>query len=181
MNNSVRGFAFLFIITILTGLIYPFLVLGIGFLFFPHQARGSLLIKENSLPAGSFLIGQRFVKNQFFWPRFSATEWNAMPGTGSHIPLFGKELYEAMKTRPAYDGIETLKFASASGVDPHISKKEALLQVPRIAKTRGWEEKKIEDMIHSVCEGIFHKQYVNVLTLNNMLEEHAALEKGTKL
>jgi K+-transporting ATPase c subunit len=58
--------------------IYPLVVWGIGHLFFPVQAYGSLVQKDgtyttdDSKAVGSALIGQNFTAPQYFWPRPSA-------------------------------------------------------------------------------------------------------------
>jgi potassium-transporting ATPase KdpC subunit len=64
--------------------------------------------------------------------------------------------------------------ASASGLDPHISVKNALLQLPRVAKERGLTEKNVEILLqhHTDRPGlwILGESCVNVLELNMALD-----------
>ena len=57
---------------VISGVIYPLCVTGIGQLFFHHQANGSL-ITSNGKVVGSELIGQPFSDPSYFWGRLSAT------------------------------------------------------------------------------------------------------------
>jgi K+-transporting ATPase ATPase C chain len=53
---------------LICGLFYPFLVTGIGQVFFPNQANGDL-VKLNGQPVGSNLIAQSFTLPVFFHTR----------------------------------------------------------------------------------------------------------------
>ena len=59
------------VLTILTGIIYPFAVWGIAQVVFPNQAGGSLVVAGNKV-VGSSLIGQNFASPKYFQPRPSA-------------------------------------------------------------------------------------------------------------
>jgi hypothetical protein len=56
----------LLLLTALTGLVYPVVVTGLAQLVFPHQANGSLIMKDGK-PIGSELIGQPFDDPKYFW------------------------------------------------------------------------------------------------------------------
>ena len=69
-------------------------------------------------------------------------------------------------------------FASASGVDPHISPETARLQINRIANVRGFrteQRQKIVDLVEHFIEppqwSIFGEPRVNVLLLNVALDQ----------
>jgi K+-transporting ATPase ATPase C chain len=64
-------------------------------------------------------------------------------------------------------------FASASGLDPHISQKAALLQVTRIAKARNFNSAQKQKLIECIQECteepqflVFGEERINVLLLN---------------
>jgi K+-transporting ATPase ATPase C chain len=66
--------------------------------------------------------------------------------------------------------------ASGSGLDPHISKKGALIQVNRVARARGLETEVLNSLIDAHTEkpllGLFGpSDQVNVLQLNLALDE----------
>ncbi len=60
--------------------------------------------------------------------------------------------------------------ASGSGLDPHISVANALLQAPRVARERGRGEEEIKKLVRAHTEGrdlgVFGEPRVNVLKLN---------------
>ena len=79
----------LVVLSILTGVVYPYLVTGIAQLAFPQAANGSL-IAAGGRTMGSGLIGQPFDDPKYFWSRPSATSpqpYNGMASSGSnHTP-----------------------------------------------------------------------------------------------
>lgn len=182
-----KSIKFLLLFTILTGLIYPLLVTGIAQLFFPHQASGSLITKNQNI-VGSELIGQHFENPKFFWGRPSATTpfpCNASSSTGSNLAQTNKtfidNVHSRIKALKAFDPQNTnpipsdLLMASASGLDPHISLEAAKYQVPRIAKARNISEKKLLDLIENFGQGrnltLISQHRINVLNLNLQLDE----------
>jgi K+-transporting ATPase ATPase C chain len=69
-------------------------------------------------------------------------------------------------------------FASASGLDPHISPKAAMMQVERIVKIRQFDDSKKQRLLQSIKElseapqySVFGEQRINVLLLNLKLDE----------
>ncbi len=73
-------------LTLLTGLVYPFLVTGLSQVLFPWQANGSFIVREGKI-IGSQLIGQVFSDPKYFWGRPSATTpfaYNAQNSSGSN-------------------------------------------------------------------------------------------------
>src|SRR5262245_39896370 len=84
-------------LTVLTGIVYPIAVTGVGQLLFPRQANGSL-IRQHGRVAGSALIGQAFEHPQYFWGRLSATSpapYNGASSTGSNLGPTNPALIEA--------------------------------------------------------------------------------------
>src|SRR5450756_884776 len=123
----------LVLLTLLTGLIYPLLVTGIAQVVFPHQANGSLIMKDGQA-IGSELIGQPFDDPKYFWGRLSATgpvPYNAAASSGSNLgptnPALLAEVQGRIDALKAADPSNTqpipvdLVTSSASGLDPNIS------------------------------------------------------------
>ena len=95
------------------------------------------------------LIGQQFDSTIYFSSRPSAISYNPLPSGGSNYGLTNaklKNLVDGTKKQfIAFNQLDSLTvipsemlFASASGLDPHISPEAALLQVDRIAKARNF-------------------------------------------
>ena len=175
-----------FMLTILTGMIYPLAVTGLAQLLFPHQANGNLIYKDGK-PIGSSLIGQPFDDPKYFWARPSATApfpYNAAASSGSNLGPTNPALTEAVKTRVAalraadsrHDAPvpADLVTASGSGLDPHISPAAAEYQVRRVARARGREEEFVRTVVGRYTEerqlGILGERRVNVLALNLALD-----------
>jgi potassium-transporting ATPase KdpC subunit len=63
--------------------IYPAVIWGIGQVFFPFQANGSLLRGPDGSIVGSKLIAQPFTKDEYFQPRPSAASYDASASAAS--------------------------------------------------------------------------------------------------
>ena len=175
------------ILTLLTGIVYPLLITGIAQVIFPHQANGSLIVKNGQV-VGSELIGQQFDAPYYFWGRLSATKpfpYKATSSTGSNLGPSNPVLIEAVKARiaelKAADPqnnmpipIDLVTF-SGSGLDPDISLAAALYQVPRVARVRGLSEEVVLALVHQHTKGlqfgVLGEPRVNVLELNMVIDE----------
>lgn len=172
---------------ILTGLVYPIAVTGIGQTVFPKQANGSLIVKEGRT-VGSALIGQPFDGPGYFWGRPSATPgwaYNAEASSGSNLGQANPVLHERVRfqlnlLRTNNPGLDLsvpidLVTASGSGLDPHISPEAAAFQVRRVARERHLEEARLRSLIESQTEertfGLLGEPRVNVLQLNLALDD----------
>lgn len=187
MKTLIRPALSLFILlTIITGLIYPLLVTGIGQALFPAQAAGSLIQRDGKL-IGSRLIGQNFTDPKYFWGRPSATgpvPYNAAASSGSNLGPLNPALHDAVAgrvkaLREADPGNMQpvpvdLVTASASGLDPHISPAAAAYQAARVARVRGLKLDAVQTLVAQHTEdrqwGIFGEPRVKVLELNLALE-----------
>ncbi|MCK9414187.1 MAG: potassium-transporting ATPase subunit KdpC [Prolixibacteraceae bacterium] len=188
MKTLIISLKIFLFFTVLTGVIYPLFVTGIAQITFPTKANGSLIVKNNKI-VGSELIGQRFDSIIYFSSRPSAISYNPLPSGGSNFGLTNAKLKNSVDTLKKQfivfnqlDGNTLIPsemiFASASGLDPHISKNAALLQVDRIAKARNLSPDRKQMIIQSVKRITEAPQYlclgeerVNVLLLNLELDK----------
>ena len=171
---------------VLCGL-YPLAVFGLAQLFFPHRANGSLIRDGHGEVRGSELIGQQFTSDKFFHPRPSAagTGYDATASGGSNLGPTSQKLRDAIAERVTQYRKESglsagepvpadAVTASGSGLDPHISVRNAEIQANRVARTRNIPREKILRLIASATEGpqlgVFGETRVNVLKLNLLLE-----------
>ncbi len=171
----------LLFMSLITGLVYPLLVTGLGQILFPGKANGSI-IEENGKAVGSSLIGQQFTSPKYFWSRLSATSpfpYNAASSTGSNYGPLNPALFKAAKERVdllhAVDPTNTkpipvdLVTASGSGLDPHISIAAAMYQLPRVARERNLPEQRLRELVDRYTDprgfGILGEPGVNVVEL----------------
>jgi K+-transporting ATPase ATPase C chain len=178
---------------ILCGL-YPLAVFATAQAFFPKKAAGSLL-RSGAEIIGSQLLAQPFTGSQYFHPRPSAAGdgYDASASGGSNLGPISKKLIDTVKERveqyraenglrPDAEAPADAVTASGSGLDPHISVANALLQAPRVAKARGSSEDAVKEEIRRNTEGrdlgILGQPRVNVLLLNLALDKAADDDKG---
>jgi K+-transporting ATPase ATPase C chain len=183
------------LLTVLTGIIYPFLVTAIAAVAFPDEARGSLIVR-NGKPVGSKLIGQSFSEPKYFWSRPSATTpqpYNAASSGASNLGPLNPALTDAVKTRilalKAADPANRapipvdLVTASGSGLDPHISAAAAQYQIARVARARSLDVWAVQALVAAHTEGrlwgLFGEPRVNVLQLNLALDDRGTRTTGT--
>ncbi|MCX6906017.1 MAG: K(+)-transporting ATPase subunit C [Verrucomicrobia bacterium] len=167
--------------------LYPLIVFGIAQTVFRDKANGSLIVDKDGTVRGSKLLGQGFTADKYFHPRPSAAGngYDATNSSGSNLGPTSQKLNDAIKDRlAAYRKENGLKdtdpvpadavTASGSGLDPHISVRNAELQVPRVAKARGFDPQKVRELIRQYTDnadfGLLGDAGVSVLRLNLALE-----------
>ena len=191
MKTLITSLRILLFFTILTGIVYPLFVTGIAKLVFPAKANGSLILKDTKL-IGSVIIGQQFDSAIYFSSRPSAISYNPLPSGASNSGPTNFKLKTAFNERKSdfirvnlLDSLTEIPaemlFASASGLDPHISPRAALLQVERIAAARGLSSvqkdmvnKEIKKLTEKPQFLIFGEERINVLNLNIVLDKISA-------
>jgi K+-transporting ATPase ATPase C chain len=175
------------VLTVLTGIIYPLIMLGLGQAFFHDQANGSLIKGAHGQIVGSSLIGQNFTKPQYFHPRLSAAGkgYDATSSGGTNLGPTSAALLKATVAQadlirkedglpPNYPLPSDAVSTSASGLDPDISVAYADLQVPRVAKARGMSQAAVLVLVKQYSTdrtlGVLGEPRVNVLELNLALD-----------
>jgi K+-transporting ATPase ATPase C chain len=168
--------------------VFPLVIFGAGQLFFPRQANGTLIESKDRRILGSELLGQNFSGAKYFRPRPSAAGANgydAANSGGSNLGPTSQKLMDTVKQRVesyrAENGLAADALvpadavtASGSGLDPHISLRNADLQAPRVARERGYDLATVKTAIAKATDqrslGIFGEPGVNVLRLNLELD-----------
>lgn len=183
LNHFRPALTLLLGFSLLTGVAYPLAVTGIAQLALPRQANGSL-IRDNGTVIGSALIGQSFTSEKYFQGRPSAagSGYDAGASSGSNLGPTSAKLHRQIRERlatlqasnPGVSVPAELLYASASGLDPHLSPLAAAFQIPRVAKTRGIAEGQLQMLIDENTEhrrlGFLGEPTVNVLALNRALD-----------
>jgi potassium-transporting ATPase KdpC subunit len=186
--SEIRGavFATLVLAIVCSG-VYPLVVFGIAQAFFRDKANGSLIVDQDGTVRGSKLLAQGFTADKYFHPRPSAAGngYDAASSSGSNLGPTSQKLNDAIKDRiGAYRKENGLSendsvpadavTASGSGLDPHISLRNAEVQTPRVAKARGLPEEKVRELIQQNTDGrnlgLLGEPGVNVLELNLALD-----------
>jgi len=170
--------------------IYPLAVYGLAQITFRDQANGSLIVGKDGTIHGSRLIGQQFTADKYFISRPSDAGANGMvydptSSGGSNLGPTSQKLHDTIAQNIAsYRRQNNLAAnapvpadavtASASGLDPHISLRNAELQAPRVAKVRGLSLDKVRELIRANTDaaslGFLGEPGVNVLPLNLVLD-----------
>jgi potassium-transporting ATPase KdpC subunit len=173
------------VLTVLVGIVYPFVITGLSELFFEEKAHGSLIEREGNV-IGSRLIGQPFKGVGYFHSRPSAagSGYDATASGGTNLGPTSMELFEeqvkgrSKQLRAENPNMEIpvdLITSSGSGLDPHISPAAAEFQISRVSRERRMNEDGVRGLVRKHTEGrqfgILGEPRVNVLELNLALDE----------
>lgn len=181
----------LVLLTLITGAVYPAILLGIGRALFPDQAGGSLLYR-GGVVVGSGLIGQGFSRPEYFQPRPSAagSGYDATQSSGTNLAPANAQLTQQVRqAAAAYRKLNGLApdapapidavTSSGSGLDPDISPQNADLQVARVAKARGVSEAVVRRVVAANTRGpdlgLLGAPRVSVLQLDLALDRAAPI------
>jgi K+-transporting ATPase ATPase C chain len=174
------------VFTVILGVAYPLVVTAIAQVGWGDTADGSL-IERDGVVVGAQRIGQPFVSPRYFHPRPSAAGdgYDGSASSGSNLgptnPAFLAAVGERVGAYRSENGLGDdvlvpvdAVTTSASGLDPHISVRNAQLQAARVASARGMT---LDEVLGEVGEhttdrplGILGDPGVNVLELNVALD-----------
>jgi len=187
------------VMTVITGAIYPLVMLGIGQAAFHNQANGSL-VTVNGKVVGSSLLCQEFTDSkgnpllQYFQPRPStASDPNSKTDYGCDPNFSGASnlgtnnttlLQNVQQRKAAYAKLNGVPLASVppdavttsgSGLDPYISPQNAADQVDRVAAARHLPVSEVQTLVSKYTQGrtigFLGEPRVNVLLLNIALDQ----------
>ncbi len=190
IKTILRSILHTLVWSVITGVIYTVVFTVFAQLLFKHQAEGSL-VERNGKIVGSAWLAQQFTGTNYFWPRPSACGYGTGPtgisaSSGSNYGATSAKLQQSVSNNivafisgnnlPTNTMVPAdMVYASASGLDPHISPEAAQLQIARVAAARGLNADKVKDLVAKFTErpqwGIFGQARVNVLLLNSALDD----------
>jgi K+-transporting ATPase ATPase C chain len=171
--------------------LYPLVVFGIGQALFHDKANGTLIVDTGGAVRGSRLLGQQFTADKYFHSRPSAAGngYDSTSSGGSNLGPTSQKLRDSIAQNiadyRAQNGLSTndpvpadAVTASGSGLDPHISVRNAETQAPRVAKARGLAVEKVLELVRANTQGpdfgLLGEPGVNVLPLNLALDSLTA-------
>jgi len=175
---------FTLVTAVLLGIGYPLVVTGVAALLFPHQAAGSLIMKDGQV-IGSELLAQSFTSDRYFHPRPSAAGngYDATSSGGTNLAQSNAKLVQRIQgdidklaaQNPGKPVPIDMVTTSGSGLDPDITPDNADYQAARVAKARGLTEEQVRGLIaqHTAGRtlGLLGEPRVNVLELNLALDK----------
>lgn len=191
LRQSLAGLRVLLVLTVLLGVAYPAVVWAVGRAV-PDRADGSLL-RVDGETVGSSLLAQPFDGDEWFQPRPSAVDFDALGSAPSNLGPSNPDLLAQIDERradvAAREGVDPSEVppdaltASGSGLDPYVSPAYAALQVERVATARGIEPDVVRALVREATSGrdlgFLGEPTVNVMTLNAALARTSlALSRG---
>jgi K+-transporting ATPase ATPase C chain len=190
IKTTIQSILHTIVWSVITGVIYTIVMTVLFQVAFPHQANGSLVERDGKI-IGCEWLAQQFQGTNYFWPRPSACTYGTSPSgivasSGSNLgPTSAPLRTNVANNISAFISGNNLPtntvvpadmiYASASGLDPHISPEAAQLQIARVAQSRGLSVDKVKALVDKFTEppqwGIFGQARVNVLMLNVALDD----------
>jgi K+-transporting ATPase ATPase C chain len=199
VRQHIAGLRLLLVFTVLCGIVYPLVMVGISQVAFHKQANGSLLSYHGRV-VGSALLCQEFTDAkgnplpQYFQPRPSAAilagakddygcdpRFSSASNYGPNNPTFVALIKQRQKQIAAFDHVKISQIpadavtASGSGLDPGISQANAAIQVNRVAAARHVSPAVVTALVKQYTQGrvlgFLGEPQVNVLELNLALDQ----------
>lgn len=189
VRQVVTAVLAILVFTVVTGVVYPFVVWAVGQVAASGQAAGSYVTDAHGNVVGSSLIGQNFAGPQWFQGRPSAagTGYDAMNSGAANLSASNPVLLAQVQQRRAaiatQDCVAPSEVppdaltASASGLDPDISPAYAAIQVDRVATARGLSVAQVQALVAENTQGralgFIGQERMNVLLLKLALADDA--------
>src|SRR6202035_5787587 len=199
VRQHLAALRMLLIFTVITGIIYPVVIWGIGQGAFHNQANGSM-VSFHGRVVGSGLLCPEFTDSkgtplpQYFQPRPSDAilagakddfgcdpRYSAASNLGPTNPVEIKLVKQRQQQIAAFDHVQISQIpadavtASGSGLDPDISPQNAAIQVDWVAAARHISPAAVQALVKKYSQGrdlgILGEPVVNVLKLNIALDE----------
>jgi potassium-transporting ATPase KdpC subunit len=175
---------FTFVTAVLLGVAYPLVVTGIAAVLYPHQAAGSLILKDGRI-VGSELLAQSFTSDRYFHPRPSAAGngYDATASGGTNLASSNSKLVHRIQgdidklhaMNPGKPVPIDMVTTSGSGLDPDITPDNAYYQATRVAYARHLTIEQVRTLIARHIAGrdlgFLGEPRINVLALNLALDE----------
>jgi potassium-transporting ATPase KdpC subunit len=206
VRQHIAGFRALLVFTVLCGLIYPAVMVGVAQLISPDHANGSM-VSYNGREVGSAVLCQEFADAKgnplpkYFQPRpsnavdaTSKTDYGCNPlfsaasNLGPNNPDQIKLIKERQQAIAAFDHVSVSQIpadavtTSGSGLDPGISPQNAAIQVNRVASARNLPVSTVKALVATYTQGrtfgFLGEPAVNVLELNIALDQLSAKSSG---
>jgi len=198
VRQHIAALRALLVFTVICGIVYPVVMVGIAQLAFKNQADGSP-VSYNGHVVGSSLLCQEFVDAkgnplpQYFQPRPSAAtsgaknDYGCDPGysgaanLSASNPVLVQDVKQLQQQIAAFDHVSISQIppdavtTSASGLDPDISPQNADIQVNRVAAARHLPVSEVQALVNKYTQsrvlGFLGEPRVDVLNLNIALDE----------
>ena len=199
VRQHIAALRLLLVFTVVTGIIYPVVMVAISQVAFHNQANGSL-VSYHGRVAGSGLLCQEFTDAkgnplpQYFQPRPSAAilsgakndygcdpRYSSASNYGPNNPALVKLIKQRQQQIAAFDHVKISQIppdavtASGSGLDPDISLANAAVQVNRVAAARHISPAQVRALVEQYTLGrdlgFLGEPAVNVLGLNIALDQ----------
>ena len=193
LKMSGKALAFVLVLTLLCGVVYPLVATGLAQALFHKQANGDLIVIDG-VNYGSEHIGQQFKQMNHLWGRPMSIDtesfvdadgdplaygWasNKSPASDEQEEVYAERVAAIRAAHPEMGDTPVpveLITESGSGLDPEISPEAAEYQVKRIAANTDWTEDEVREIIKRYTTGrlfgIFGEPRVNVLKVNLALD-----------
>lgn len=184
MKILLQSLRLLAVCTLLLGFVYPALVWGVGRVFFPAEAAGSLLRDASGRVVGSALLAQKTEDPRHVHPRPSAADYATVASGASNLAWTSEKLRARVAAARAAGLPDALATTSGSGLDPHLPPEAALAQLDRVAAARVWDAATLARAQAWIAQntegGMISPPHVNVLRLNLALDTFDSVASGAR-